>query len=269
MLYTEYEHMKDVKSLDKIKTFFSTRKYVLLLLFWVIHVVWYFVLNKYQTNSHLIHIPLDDKIPFIAAFSIPYVLWFVYIAFGHIWTLFHTKRDFLVMCCMVFLCDLIGMIICTAYPSMHDMRPDDAAMGNSFFADIVRWLYSTENPYCILPSQHTMLVIVITVGLIFSDGLKGNLAVKIILPIYAVSVMLATVFIKQHSIVDVFAGIGVTIPVILLTYFVILPRRRFAPKPELDQGEAIAPLAEEGAAESLPSEEASVTADSVSEQSEE
>ena len=223
--------MKDETKWEKIKHFFIERKYGLWVLLWLVQVLWYFLLNNYQTNSHLIHIPLDDKIPYVKEFVIFYVMWYGYIVFAHIWTFFHTKRDFLVMCCLIFLGNLISMIVCTAYPSMHDLRPDDAVMGNSFLSDIVRWLYGTENPYCILPSMHCMLAIVITVGLIFSDGLKGNLFVKIACPIYTVLVMLSTVFIKQHSIVDVFAAMILSVPVCLLTYFVILPKKRFAAAP--------------------------------------
>ena len=222
--------MKQNGKLQTIKNFFSERKYVLWLLLWVPHTIWYFLLNKYQVNSHLIHIPLDDMIPYVKEFVIFYVMWYGYIAFAHIWTFFKSKRDFLVMCSLIFVANLLSMLVCTIYPSMHDLRPDDATMGSSFFSDMVRWLYGTENPYCILPSMHCMLAIVITVGLICSESLKGNLLVKIICPIYTVLVMLSTVFIKQHSIVDVFAASGMSVIAILLTYFVIVPKRRFEKK---------------------------------------
>ena len=222
--------MKDEKTIDTIKKYFSDRKYVLLLLLWVVHIVWYFLVNTYRTNCHLIHIPLDDKIPYIRFFVIPYVMWYGYIAFAHIWTFFHSKRDFLTMCSLIFLSVFISVTVYTIYPSMHDMRPADEALGSDLFGNIVRWLYSTENPNCILPSEHCLLAIVITVGLIFSDGFKGNLAVKILCPIYTLLVMLATVFIKQHSIVDVFASTALSVPICLLTYFVICPKKRFAPK---------------------------------------
>ena len=236
--------MKENGKLQAIKNFFVERKYVLWLLLWVPHSIWYFVLNKYQVNSHLIHIPLDDMIPFVKEFVIFYVLWYGYIAFAHIWTFFKSKRDFLVMCSLIFTANLLSMLVCTIYPSMHDMRPDDATMGTGFLSDIVRWLYGTENPYCILPSMHCMLAIVITVGLIFSESMKGKLAVKIICPIYTVLVMLSTVFIKQHSIVDVFAASGMSVIAILLTYFVIVPKRRFEKKPAPTEAELQAePLA--------------------------
>ncbi len=216
---------------EKIKNFFLERKYGLWVLLWIVQVVWYFVLNTYQTGSHLIHIPLDDKIPYIKYFVIPYVLWYAYIVFAHIWTYFHSKREFLLMCSLIFLSNFLSMLVCTFYPSMHDLRPAEEMIGTDFFGSIVRWLYGTENPYCILPSQHCMLAIAITFGLITSDSLKNNLAVKIVLPIYTVLVMLSTVFIKQHSIVDVFAAMVMCIPAILISNFAIVPKRRFMDAP--------------------------------------
>lgn len=229
------DKMEDIRRFDKVKKYFAGRKYVLLLLFWVVHVVWYFVLNSSLTDEacHLMHVSLDDKIPYVKYFVIPYVMWYAYIAFAHIWTFFHSKRDFVVMCCLIFLSNLVSILIFTIYPTMHDMRPAEDVIGYDFFGSIVRWLYSTENPYCIMPSEHCMLGIVITVGLIFSDGLKGNLFVKIACPIYTVLVMLSTVFIKQHSIVDVFAAAALCVPICLVTYFVICPKKRFAPKTQV------------------------------------
>jgi len=256
--------MEDVRTFDKVKKYFAERKYVLLLFFWAIHVIWYFVLNSSLTDEtcHLIHIPLDDKIPYVKYFVIPYVMWYGYIAFAHIWTFFHSKRDFIVMCCLIFLSNLVSILIFTIYPTMHDMRPAEDVIGSDFFGSIVRWLYGTENPYCIMPSEHCMLAIVITVGLIFSDGLKGNLFVKIACPIYTVLVMLSTVFIKQHSIVDVFAAAALCLPICLVTYFVICPRKRFAPKgeevpaPEIDPAlEDVERAPEEAAAEQNLAEE--------------
>ena len=222
--------MKVSGKLKTVRDYFSARKYVLWLLLWVVYVVWYFFQNKYQTNSHVIHMAIDDKIPFIEYFVIPYVMWYGYLVFAQVWTFFTSKRDFLRMCCLLFIAAFSSLIVCSAYPSMHTLRPDEAAMGDNVCSAMVKWLYGSENPYCILPSMHCFFAIVISVGLIFSERLKGNLLVKILCPIYTVLVMLATVFIKQHSFADVLLAIGMSVPTCLLTYFVILPDRRFEPK---------------------------------------
>lgn len=233
--------MKDGNKLEAVKKFILERKYALWLLLWLAYGLWYALLNRFQTNCHLIHMAVDDKIPFLPVFSIFYVIWYLYIAFALLLTLIKSKRDFLVMCCLIFLALFSSLIVCTIYPSMHDLRPADSEMGTSFFADVVRWHYNHDEPRVILPSMHCIVAIVITVGLICSDTCKGNWLVRILCPILSVLIMLSTVFIKQHSFADVLLAIAMSIPVCLLTYFVILPRKRFE--------EQAAPAAPEEAAE--------------------
>ena len=222
--------MKIGTKLKSIKDYFAERKYFFLVLYWVIWAAWYFLLNTFLKDPHLIHIPLDDKIPFIEYFVVPYVLWYGYIVFAHLWTFFTSKRDFLVMCCLIGLSELFSLIVLTAYPSMHDMRPDPSSVRQNVFTSLVFALYGTENPYCIFPSEHCMLAIVITVGLLFSERFKGKVWPKVVFPVFTVLVMLSTVFIKQHSIADVFLAMAMCVPVCLLTYFVICPKRRFEPR---------------------------------------
>lgn len=222
--------MKDEKKLEKIKKFILDRKYALLLLLWVVWILWYFLWNKYGTNWHLMHIPMDDKIPFVEYFVVPYVLWYGYIAFCFVWTLVKSKRDFLAMCSLVFLTYFLSLVVITAYPTYHDLRPDPNSVRDNIFTKLVFALYSTEEPRCIYPSMHCMGVIAMSVGLICAESLRGKLWPKIFCPIYTVLVMLSTVFIKQHSFADVLLALPMSAVVCILTYLVIVPKRRFAAK---------------------------------------
>ena len=71
-------------------------KEALLLLYWVPHFLW-FELITYLTprmNPHVIYSPLDDRIPFLEMFILPYVLWYFYIAAVQLYFLFKNKRTF-------------------------------------------------------------------------------------------------------------------------------------------------------------------------------
>ena len=166
------------------------------------------------------------------------------------------------MCCLIGLSELFSLIVLTAYPSMHDMRPDYDSVRHNVFTSLVFALYGTENPYCIFPSEHCMLAIAITVGLLFSERFKRKIWPKIVFPIFTVLVMLSTVFIKQHSIADVFLAMGMSVPVCLLTYFVICPKRRFEPRSVPPDPDAVAEVALDPA---LPEGEASFAAEILSE----
>lgn len=233
--------MKSEKKFDAIKKFVFDRKYALWLLLWVGIIVWYFLLNQFQTGGHVIHMSVDDKIPFVEYFVIFYCLWYAYIVFSLLWTLVKSKRDFLTLCSLIFLALYSSMIVITAYPSVHTLRPAAGSMRNNLFSALVRGIYAADEPRCIFPSMHCILVIVISVGLIFSDSFKGKLWTKIFCPLFSVLVMLSTVFIKQHSVADVLLSMGMSVPVCLLTYFVVTPKKRFAPK---EQKKEIPPLEE-------------------------
>ena len=224
--------MKDETKFAKVKKYLLERKYGLLVLLWVVWVLWYFLWNKYGVNWHLMHIPIDDKIPFVEFFVVPYVLWYGYIAFCFLWTFFTSKRDFLAMCSLVFLAYFLSLVVITAYPTYHDLRPDPALVRDNVFTKLVFALYSTEEPRCIFPSMHCMGVIVMSVGLLCAESLKGKLWPKIFCPIYTVLVILSTVFIKQHSFADVLLAIPMSAVICVLTYFVIVPKRRFLKKAE-------------------------------------
>ena len=49
-------------------------------LYGLIYLPWFFYLEQHVTTKfHVIHTPLDDKIPFIEYFIVPYMLWFAFI----------------------------------------------------------------------------------------------------------------------------------------------------------------------------------------------
>lgn len=131
---------------------------------------------------------------------------------------------------MIFIAIFSGALMFTIYPTSHTLRPATEEMRNNFFTSVIKGIYSSDRPRCVFPSIHCLLSIVISVGLIFSDSFKGKLWPKIVCPIFAILVMLSTVFIKQHSFADVLLAMGMSVPTCLLTYFVVVPKKRFSPK---------------------------------------
>ena len=64
-----------------VSAFIEKNKHGLLLLYFAIYLPWFAHLEKtVTTHFHVIHVALDDYIPFCEYFIIPYLLWFAYIA---------------------------------------------------------------------------------------------------------------------------------------------------------------------------------------------
>ena len=66
---------------EKAKNFIKKYRHAWVLLYGFIYMPWFLWLEKHvRRGYYLIHSPLDDYIPFVEYFIIPYFLWFVFIA---------------------------------------------------------------------------------------------------------------------------------------------------------------------------------------------
>ena len=220
--------------IKKLPAFFKARPHSLLLIAWLLEWTWYGILNHTQTaeTSNIIYSTLDDKIPFCEYFIIPYVLWYAFIAVATFYTLAKSKKDFIHMSSMVYLGMFGSLIICTLYPSWHNLRPELSQLNDNIFTRLTLRLWEVDNPAVIFPSMHVLVAALITVALIKADCMKGKWGWKTAAVVYTILVSASTVFTKQHSILDVFFAFAFVIPNTLLTYYVIYPKRRWQKLPE-------------------------------------
>lgn len=188
-----------------------------IMIYFPIYSLWFTALEKINVNVNIIYSPLDSLIPFWEVFVIPYLMWFGYVALVMIYFMFKSRRDFVRT--GMFL--LVGMTICliiyTVFPNGIDMKPTEFARDN-FMVDIVKYIYSIDTPTNVLPSIHCLNSIGIHIGIMKSNKLSKNKLVRTASAIMAGSICLSTVFIKQHSILDMFAAIALSIPLYYLSY---------------------------------------------------
>ena len=84
---------------DFITNFFKQYRHIWILSYLAIYLVWFNYLEKMvTTHFHVIHVPIDDYIPFCEYFVIPYIMWFGYVAWGITYTALHNKNDFYRLC---------------------------------------------------------------------------------------------------------------------------------------------------------------------------
>ena len=87
-----------------MKEQYQKYKHILLVpLYGIIYVSWFAYLEKtIVSHFHVIHMSIDNYIPFVEAFIIPYFLWFFYIAFVVVYTMFFHKQDYFKICGYLF-----------------------------------------------------------------------------------------------------------------------------------------------------------------------
>ena len=63
----------------KFRKFFEQYKHLLLILYFPVYMLWFAYVEKTVTKHfHVIHMKIDDLIPFCEYFIVPYLLWFAY-----------------------------------------------------------------------------------------------------------------------------------------------------------------------------------------------
>lgn len=190
---------------------------IIVLMYFPIYSIWFFVLEKITTTEYMIHSSLDSLIPFQEVFVIPYVIWFGYVAFTMLYFMITSRRD-LVRTAMFLLTGMtICLIIYTIFPNGIKLRPTEFARDN-FMVDIVKYIYSVDTATNVLPSIHCLNSIGIHIGILKSKNLSKKRWLCNVSAVLMVLICLSTVFIKQHSILDMFAAIALSIPLYYISY---------------------------------------------------
>lgn len=168
-------------------------------------------------NLHIIHTAIDDQIPFIPAFIIPYDLWFPLIGFTMAYYAFFQKNDaeFHSYILMTVLGVVVFIIISLAWPNGLDLRPD--VSGEGFWNGAVRMLYASDTPTNVFPSLHVYQSLA---ALVPTWRLQRHKHKKLTAFVVVLSFMIciSTVFLKQHSIVDAVAGVAFAVVFYLVSY---------------------------------------------------
>ena len=191
---------------DFITNFFKQYRHIWILSYFAIYLVWFNYLEKtVTTHFHVIHVPIDDYIPFCEYFVIPYIMWFGYVAWGITYTALHNKNDFYRLCGFLFTGMTIFLIVSTLYPNGQYLRPYYFSHHN-LCTTLCEWLYSTDTPTNLFPSVHVFNSIAVNIAVWHSDNFKTNKAVRYGSAVLMILIILSTMFLKQHSVFDVVTG---------------------------------------------------------------
>lgn len=170
------------------------------------------------------HCRLDDIIPFNEWFLIPYLLWFVYIIGMLFYTLLYDIDGFRRMMYFTIFTYSISIIIYFIFPTAQYLRPTEFERDNLLTAFMTHF-YNFDTNTNVCPSVHVLGSFASTFALLHAKDLQ-NVFWKIFAHTLNISICMATVFLKQHSILDVFAAL----PFCLIGYllFYVFPNKNRA-----------------------------------------
>jgi len=169
----------------------------------VFYLIAFYMLENRNVPVHIIQGKIDNLIPFCEYFVIPYFLWFVYVAGTIIYfaCFNHNKEEYKQLCFSLLSGMIVFLFISYVYPNGQNLRPDLA--GQNIFEKMVMDLYQTDTATNILPSLHVFYSVVCCIALIRNDRIKGSRFMIVSTYLLTISIVLATMFLKQHSIIDV------------------------------------------------------------------
>lgn len=178
------------------------------MVFFLYTVIYLFLFNKIESRTgevHIISLPFDNLIPFVEVFVVPYIMWFFYIIY---FIFFYLKRDLTEYYRMgSFLASgmTIFVIISVIFPNGLLLRPNLHTIGrDNIFIDLIKGLYEKDTSTNVFPSIHVFNTIGIMLSAHYSRARVYFKKIQLyIVDIIGISIILSTMFIKQHSIVDV------------------------------------------------------------------
>jgi len=198
--------------MKKLRFFITKYKYAIpMLIYFAIYLTWFVWLEKTNTKNYwVIHMKADDYIPFCEFFVIPYLLWFLYVFIVVAYVLFNDKQEFKKACAFLMTGMTVFLVISTLWPNGHHLRLTEMPRDNIFTA-MVEQLWKTDTATNLWPSIHVYNSLGAHFAVIHCKKLmdaRFGFAIKIGSGILAVSIILSTVFLKQHSVFDLLTGLA-------------------------------------------------------------
>lgn len=196
-----------------------------LLLGWVGYFVLFFLTENLipAEKCHVMYCPLDDVIPFCEWFLIPYVFWYALIVFSLGYFLLYDVPSFKKLQTYIIITQVAAMLVYILYPSRQDLRPTEFANDN-FLIDCIKALYAFDTNTGVCPSLHCAYSF--GIASVWLRKRDASPAVKAFVVVSVTVIMLSTMFIKQHSAVDVFAAIPTALLAEILVFGVFYGKKK-------------------------------------------
>ncbi len=185
---------------------FSHLKY---LFYWPVYGLAFLTLERLWVRGryHAVYCPLDDRIPFCEYFLIPYLFWFVFLVGIHVYTLLFDTKAFVQLMRFIIFSYTLTVAVYILFPTCQELRPASFERDN-LFTRFMAWFYTFDTNTNVCPSLHVIGSVAVVYGAwnsrhFHTPGWRAAFAGT------AVLISVSTVFLKQHSVLDIIAAIPV------------------------------------------------------------
>lgn len=182
-------------------------RHLKLLLFWPIYGFFFYFVEKLYSpvRYYPMHCALDDMIPFCELFMIPYLAWFLCIVGMLLYTMLYDIGAFKRFMYFIILTYSVTIVIYLIFPTCQQLRPA-AFPRDNLLTQMVGNFYAFDTNTNVCPSIHVLGAL----GVMFAGWDAERLRKPLWRAVFAATALLiclSTVFLKQHSVIDVLAAL--------------------------------------------------------------
>lgn len=179
--------------------------------------IFYGILNNSSRGVYNLTTNIDKATPFLRVFIIPYVIWYPYIFFILVYLCLNNKKVYY----KTLFCLNIGFIASYVIFYLFQtvvVRPN--LVQGDILTKLVHVVYKNDKPFNCFPSLHVLTTYFVMKGI---NEIDANKKIKILTGVIGSLIILSTLFVKQHVIMDVVFAI-ILGGIILRCVSVIFPK---------------------------------------------
>lgn len=178
-----------------------------LLLYWPLYGLGFMYVERFYNVEHYqpMYCPLDDAIQFNELFLIPYLFWFVFLIGMLAYTLFFEPDSFRRMMYFIMATYTVAIITYFIFPNCQLLRPAEFARDN-ILTRFMAWFYTFDTNTNVCPSIHVLGSFAVAFAAWNTERFKAP-GWKWAFGLMALLISVSTLFVKQHSVIDVAAAL--------------------------------------------------------------
>ena len=190
------------KTIQKTKLF-PSYAYLPFAITVLVHFLIFFGTKPLTANAvhHSIPVPFENAIPFAPEWVTIYTATFIFWLLGLAVCMRQERELCFRMFTGIYIAELICAVFFVAMPTVI-VRPE--ATGGVYYDRLLAQLYAADQPTNLFPSMHCMFAYMVFRGFMIA---KLDKPVIIGSGLFAALVCASTVFVKQHFLLDTFAGV--------------------------------------------------------------
>ena len=209
--------------MQTIKHFINTHKHMWWGLYLPVYLIMFFTIEHFITDNYwATQTVIDDYIPFVAYFAIPYDSWGPMLFVLGVFLILKDPESFRRYMWFIAIAFTTATIFCALVPNGQDLRPE-AMPRQNLSSWILQMTYDADTNTNVFPSVHVLGVVAAISAMWHSPKLKR--VWQIVGTVWFVIIAASTLLVKQHAFIDLAAALVWGAVVYVIVYVIIGHKR--------------------------------------------